>query len=193
MKPVSLLAVACLTVAVLGLSSEQGPAPGYADVLRSVIDPKAHAPVSAGVHDFASFERGEIAGIALGDSMTDVVQIWGKPRGVSSGHAGRIWSHYYDNAVLLYRDYRLARITLGRMQLMDASFDNGLSSQLTRADVLRTLGKPKHTSHAGIGYIVSGRSLSFTFKIKGEFPKKPADWDVAQLSTISIEGRSSAK
>jgi len=166
----------------------------YETTLRTMVVTDAIAPVDGMALDFKEFRNeGRLAGIALGDTMHDVVSVWGKPADLHSMHNGNIWTHRYANASLLYHDYKLVRITIGRHDGQRFRFDNGLVGQMTLDAVKQLLGPPRTTYHAGVSYLYGDRVLTITFQKNRKFPENAAEWATATIASVSIEQRSSVR
>jgi hypothetical protein len=96
---------------------------------------------------FKRFTDGELAGIKLGMTMLEVVEVWGKPNRVFS-HCGigpRFWyvpARYFGDVSLSFRGDRLVLIGISGETARHLAFDNGLSGDRGRADYERTIGQP---------------------------------------------------
>jgi len=166
------------------------PRMGYQGMLHSLLKDGAVAPTGGGTHDFSAFRQGRLMGISLRDSMSDVVRRWGKPVDMSSTHEGRIWTHYYENAALLYHDHRLVRISLGRMGRLDCRFTNGLSAMLIQDEAVRILGAPKDRSPAMLKYRSGDCTTKLIFDVNGIFRDDAAECS-ERLGAVSVECASS--
>ncbi|MCF7855676.1 MAG: YjgB family protein [Candidatus Pacebacteria bacterium] len=133
---------------------------------------------------------GEICGVKFGISMTEAVAAWGKPKSIGYTGNGNYWYLRYGRGCSLgFSDNRLVSINMTAENLAGTAFDNGIRPDMTRAEVIGILGRPFHQSHSGISYKVGGRRVvSFTFQINGQFPENDAEWQLAKLWNISING-----
>jgi len=148
--------------------------------------PKA-VPRALVYKDFAG--AGAICGVKLGISMSKAVAAWGNPRGTCRFEAYWILD-YSPGCHLLFNENRLVSVSVRARSLPNSRFDNGIRSDMTRAEIIAILGTPFHTNHAGISYKVGGRRVvNFHFQIDGQqWPKNNEDWRTAKLWVLSING-----
>jgi len=101
-----------------------------------------NAPVS-----YAGFtSRGELAGIKLGMTMSEVVAVWGKPKRLSSSWVIGPRFYYgtgkWGELSLWFSGDRLVWIEIGYTQAEHVTFDNGLTGMMGRAETETLLGAP---------------------------------------------------
>jgi hypothetical protein len=84
---------------------------------------------------FKRFTDGELAGIRLGMTMSEVVTVWGKPSGAFDrcGIGPRFWYATHDrsleNVSLSFVDDRLVRIAISGNTARQITFDNGFRAR----------------------------------------------------------------
>jgi hypothetical protein len=87
--------------------------------------------------------RGELAGINLGITMSEIVAVWGKPKRIEVGG-----SFYYGEGPfggdlsLRFSGDRLVWIMIADARVERVRFDNGLTGMMGRAETERLLGAP---------------------------------------------------
>jgi hypothetical protein len=95
-----------------------------------------NAPVS-----YAGFtSRGELAGIKLGMTMSEVVGVWGKPKRL--GPTFHYGTGKWGDLCLWFSGDRLVWIGITDAQAAHVTFDNGLTSLMGRAESEGLLGEP---------------------------------------------------
>jgi hypothetical protein len=114
----------------------------------SLVDANNLGPVlTNGLLPFSQFrQKGELAGIRLGMSMSEVVKAWGKPRSLAT--RCMIGPRFYYGQVsgqrvsLFFQEDRLVLIAIDGRQLNRAVFDNGLNGGMGSKQVEEILGLP---------------------------------------------------
>ena len=126
------------------------PVPGEDMFIQdsSLVDTNNSGPVlTNGPVSYAGFtSRGELAGIKLGMNMSEVVAVWGKPKKlfyycVPGPH------FYYGTGMreelgLHFSGDRLVWIKINHLRAEHATFDNGLTGAMGRAETERLVGAP---------------------------------------------------
>ncbi len=96
---------------------------------------------------FTKFRQGELAGIRLGMTMSEVVAAWGRPRQLASVcvFGPRLWygpGRWFGNLSLSFKGDRLVLIGIDGETARRLVFDNGLSGRAGRNDFEKVLGEP---------------------------------------------------
>ncbi len=98
----------------------------------------------------ALLDRGEICGVRLGMSMSDVVRVWGKPTSLVGlcGIGPLMWYTKPDGWVdddgitLHFQSNRLEVIVVWGSACEELAFDNGTTGKMAAKDITILLGKP---------------------------------------------------
>ena len=98
----------------------------------------------------ALLDLGEICGVRLGMSMSEVVRVWGKPTSLVGwcGIGPRMWyakpggMDYDDGISLRFRSNRLDEILVWYTACEELAFDNGMTGNMSRKDIASFLGEP---------------------------------------------------
>jgi hypothetical protein len=112
-----------------------------------LLDTNNPGPIITTNIPFQRFRQGEIAGVKLGMTMSEVVAVWGKPRQLVSrcGFGPRLWyghGRWYGDLSLSFKGDRLVLIGIGGDTAKCLAFDNGLAGNARRADIEKVLGEP---------------------------------------------------
>jgi hypothetical protein len=122
-----------------------GPSPFIGNT--NLVDTNNPAPIITTNISFLRFRQGELAGIKLGMTMSEVVRVWGKPRQLvlRCVFGPRLWygrGRWYGDLSLSFKGDRLVLIGIGGETANRLSFDNGLAGSAGRADFEKVLGEP---------------------------------------------------
>ncbi len=192
MRTLSLVALVVLVSLSMSMTLGVQEQDGYFAKLLDLHDLNNHGPkAEAQVLKYEDFvETGEICGVKLGISMTQAVEVWGKPKSIGYTGNGNYWSlRYGRGSSLEFSEDRLVSISLAAENMAGSTFDNGIRTDMTRSEIIAVLGEPFNSSHAGISYKVGGeRIVDFNFQIAGRFPKNDSEWNSAKLWCVSING-----
>ena len=98
----------------------------------------------------ALLDCGEICGVRLGMSMSEVVRLWGKPTSIVGwcGIGPRMWyakpggMNYDDGISLRFRGDRLEEILVWGTACEELAFDDGITGKMAREDIARLIGEP---------------------------------------------------
>jgi hypothetical protein len=149
---------------------------------------------------FKKFTEGELAGIRLGMTISEVVEAWGKPNGLYS-HCGigpRFWyvpGRYFGDVSLSFKRDRLVLIGVSGDAAKHLVFDSGLSGSDGRADFEKVLGEPsirdpKDLSlyNGEIAYRAGLLRTDYRFESSGVSP--PTDHLLCASVSIEAQARS---
>lgn len=149
-----------------------------------------NAPIS-----FARFHgAGELAGIKLGMSMSEVVAAWGKPPFLHShcviGPRFGYGERFFSGVSLFFLGDRLALIGVARNPARGLMFDNGLNGMMTKADFEKVLGAPDlpkpdwHGMFVGdVAYLTNGVRIDLGFSA---VPQSQSTSQSEPLYSISV-------
>ncbi len=135
---------------------------------------------------------GEIGGIRLGMSMSEVVAVCGKPRTLFT-HCGIGPRFCYGhNAFFFFRDHRLVMITLTERLLAGLAFDNGLKAGMRRPVVEALLGpstlrraRPVDDRQSDLRYVSGAVCLRVSFQRVSRTPTS-AFQDAEEVDSIAV-------
>jgi hypothetical protein len=132
-----------LLAILLGFVS--GPAQGeefdFYQRFSSLIDTNRWGPpLTNATLRLESLRKGEgLAGVNLGTSMSDAVQLWGKPRSLFSSCGGGP-QLAFGNGSLGFRGDKVVRITICPKDIPGLQFEGGLNATNTPAQFANALG-----------------------------------------------------
>jgi len=132
---------------------------------------------------FKQFYRGELAGIKLGMTMSEVVAAWGKPRVLASGVIGPRFGYGpggpFGDLSLCFRGDKLLLIAISGATAKRLAFDNGLTGSAGSADFEKALGEPSARNpqnqsmyNGQIAYRAGPIRTDFDFERGDESPSK---------------------
>ena len=159
----------------------------------SLVDTNNQGPVfGTNAAPFTRFRTaGELGGIRLGMTMSEVVAAWGKPRQLFT-HCGIGPRFYYGRfAFLFFHEHRLVLISLSDRRLAELVFDNGLKAGLRRPEVEALLGSetPRLARPADgwpIVYVSGGVRTTLSFHYVSRTATS-AFHDAEEVDRISVE------
>jgi hypothetical protein len=160
----------------------------------SLVDTNNQGPVlGTNALPFSRFRTaGEIGGIKLGMTMSEVVAVWGKPRQLFT-HCGIGPRFYYGHdAFLFFRENRLVLMSLDRQLLAGLVFDNGLKAGIRRPEVEALLGpstprhaKPSDDWQSDLKYVSGAVCVRVSFHNVSRTPSS-AFQDAEEVDSIAV-------
>jgi hypothetical protein len=151
-------------------------------------------PVIGPTVSFMKFRQGELAGIKLGMTMSQVVTAWGRPRELASVcvFGPRLWygpGRWFGDLSLSFKGDRLVLIAIAGETAKRLTFDNGLSGHAGRTDFESLLGEPSvrdpqdHSLYNGqIAYRAGSLRTDFSFEAAaGSSPREQLRWAAVRI------------
>jgi hypothetical protein len=135
---------------------------------------------------------GELRGIKLGMTMSEVVAVWGKPRQLFTHCGIGPRFSYRRYAFLFFRENRLVRLSLSDPLLADLVFDNGLKAGIRRPEVEAVLGPSTQRAakraddwRGDLTYVSGGVCMSVAFHNVSRTPTS-AFQDAEEVDSIAV-------
>jgi hypothetical protein len=132
---------------------------GFLNDIR-LIDTDTPYPIQRGNHLSVRslLGQGEVCGIRLGMSMSDVVRVWGKPTALFG--FCRIGPRMYfcsgeshsDGISLFFRRNRLEIIEVSGRRCEELIFDNGMTGEMPLSSIVKLLGQPQKLPSGNLFY-----------------------------------------
>ncbi len=152
--------------ALSGCNAEQKVAESYHGQLKSLLirkTLKVRPKVSERDVNLIEVEKGA-AGVLFGESMDDVIAIWGKPCGIHiSGHQV-VWDLTIGACRFGFVDNRLVSISIHSATLKKAYLENGISFTSSYDQVKSAFGEPIEATYSNLKYVTeNGYIIKFHF------------------------------
>jgi hypothetical protein len=135
---------------------------------------------------------GELRGIKLGMTMSEIVAVWGKPRQLFTHCGIGPRFSYGRSAFLFFRENRLVLLGLSDRLLANLVFDNGLKAGIRRPEVEALLGsstprqgKPADDWQSDLRYVSGGVCMRVSFHNVSRTPTS-AFQDAEEVDSIAV-------
>lgn len=164
--PIIFILLVMLPLFAISGDIEQKIAESYYGRLKSLLSRKTlNVRPKASERDVSLIEPEKgAAGVLFGDSMDDVIAIWGKPCGIFIDGIRPVWELFIGACRFGFVDNRLVSISVHSATLEKAYMENGISFTSSYDEVKSAIGEPMEATYSDLKFITeNGYIIKFHF------------------------------
>ena len=116
------------------------------------------------------------AGLCFGDSIDDLVALWGKPAGIYVRANSPYWTFSTGSCSFTFLENRLVSMSIHRSTVPDAYFKNGINFKSSQEDVKDAFGTPVEQKIRYLKFQTgNGCTIQFYWGMPSEFGFRRSD------------------